>query len=178
MSDTIITVERLSKKYRLGQIGATTMRESVERWLAGIRNAKRDHRHETIDHRPKKGGPEQETSESTDGQITESSPSSGLKSNVYSLRSDPKDPQDPSDLWTLRDVSFEVKRGEVLGIIGRNGTGKSTMLKILSRITEPTSGRAIMRGRVGRLLELGAGSRVRTWLDSVLAIDSVSLCEL
>jgi len=55
----------------------------------------------------------------------------------------------------LRDVSFEVKRGEVLGVISRNGAGKSTLLKILTRITAPTSGRAIMRGRVASLLEVG-----------------------
>lgn len=60
-------------------------------------------------------------------------------------------------IWALKDVSFEVKEGEVLGVIGRNGSGKSTLLKILSRITEPTEGSAKIRGRVGSLLEVGTG---------------------
>ncbi|MGH9757420.1 MAG: ABC transporter ATP-binding protein, partial [Candidatus Acidiferrales bacterium] len=64
----------------------------------------------------------------------------------------------PADyLWALRDIDLDVEQGEVVGLIGRNGAGKTTMLKLLSRITRPTAGFAEIRGRVGSLLEVGTG---------------------
>ena len=59
--------------------------------------------------------------------------------------------------WALKDIELDIKKGDVVGIIGRNGAGKSTLLKILSRITEPTAGRIDLYGRVGSLLEVGTG---------------------
>jgi lipopolysaccharide transport system ATP-binding protein len=78
----------------------------------------------------------------------------GLKSMLQVLS---RSHSQKETFWPLRDVSFEVKRGDTVGIVGRNGAGKSTLLKILSRITDPTSGRAEIYGRIGSLLEVGTG---------------------
>ena len=104
-----VSVENLSKLYRIGELQSAygTLRDSMAG--AGRRIVHRDHR------------PHYE------------------------------------EIWAVKDVSFELREGEVLGIIGRNGAGKSTLLRILTRITSPTAGRAVIRGRVGSLLEVGTG---------------------
>ena len=114
MSRPIIEVENISKRYRLGQYNAQTMREEVENLFLRFRR-------------------------------------NGKDASVPGMSA--KNPE----FLALRDVSFSVQTGEVVGIIGRNGAGKSTLLKLLSRVTEPTSGQIRIRGRVASLLEVGTG---------------------
>ena len=115
---TVISVENLSKTYRLGQIGTGTFTHDLAVWWAKVR---------------------------------------GRPNPLLKIGQADHGNRDGEELWALKDVSFEVKQGEVLGIIGRNGAGKSTLLKILSRVTAPTSGKIKVRGRVASLLEVGTG---------------------
>jgi lipopolysaccharide transport system ATP-binding protein len=118
MGDTVIEIDQLSKRYRLGVIGGKRFVDDVNRQWAKLR-----------------GRPDPLAKVVTKGNGTDAS----------------------EEIWALNNVSFEVKRGEVLGIIGRNGAGKSTLLKLLSRVTAPTSGEVRVKGRIASLLEVGTG---------------------
>jgi len=119
MSDIVIKIEHLSKKYRLGVISRQMLVDQIESWVA--RKLGRPDPHASI------------FEQQTDRMPT------------------------PHDFWALHDINLEIRRGDVIGIMGRNGSGKSTLLKLLSRITAPTEGKISIRGRIASLLEVGTG---------------------
>jgi lipopolysaccharide transport system ATP-binding protein len=131
MSDIAIEAHDLSKRYRIGERERYyTLRDSLARvFVAPLRWLRKG---------------EQLSAAAHVSALAPAAPASN------------REPQSEF-IWALKDISFEIRRGEMVGIIGRNGAGKSTLLKILSRITEPTAGEARIRGRVGSLLEVGTG---------------------
>src|SRR5450631_4093930 len=120
MSEPVISVERLGKRYRIGAGHTDVLAERLQRIVTAPFRVLRRGEH---------GQPSHMTA--------------------------PRDTE--AELWALRDVSLQIQRGEAVALIGPNGAGKSTLLKLLSRITLPTEGRIVLRGRVATLLEVGTG---------------------
>ena len=153
MSDIVIKVERLSKMYRIGAL--KDRHDMLREHLA--------HRIASLFGRNGHGSKQQAASSGRQSVVNGQSP--GINPQLSTLDSQPVANPEPSTLnpqpsdiiWALNDVSLDIERAEVVGFIGRNGAGKSTLLKILSQVTEPTKGRVQIRGRMGTLLEIGAG---------------------
>jgi lipopolysaccharide transport system ATP-binding protein len=125
MSDVVLKVEHLYKRYRLGNIDRQAFKEDI----IGFWNKLR-------------GLPDPYETYTTSNELAAAKSAEEVKSRY---------------VWSLQDINFEVKKGEVVGIIGKNGAGKSTLLKILSKTTTPTKGQVKIKGRIASLLEVGTG---------------------
>jgi lipopolysaccharide transport system ATP-binding protein len=125
MSDIVLKVEHLYKRYRLGNVDRQAFKEDIISFWHKMR-----------------GLPDPYETYTTSNELAAAKSAEEVKSRY---------------VWSLQDVNFEVKKGEVVGIIGKNGAGKSTLLKILSKTTTPTKGKVKIKGRIASLLEVGTG---------------------